>query len=250
MLTGRKSRTGNAQHREYEEMARVPRFIHDRRLLRAAGAACILAGAGLQVARPTLAAVKPDFQTRSFQVVSVGNASLVVKNGAGTQINVTVDPTASLHRRFYGSFSLSNLNQIEPNDRIQMGYRVNGNGGLTAYMIQDYSLQVAHTEVKGLVTGVAADHSSFTYSITQSFGGSNAAFHAGQSVTVYTPNPASIPVTYAQGGPTCGNASCMVSDIYLELYGRSDRPNLNVNDPRSIVQVVKLAPQVVRATSD
>jgi hypothetical protein len=183
-------------------------------------------------------------------VVSVGNASLVVRNGAGTQFNVTVDPTASLHRRFYGSFSLSDLGQIEPSDRIQMGYRGNGSGNLTAYLIQDYSLQIAHSEAKGLVTGVAFDHSSFSLRLTQTFGGSLAAFQAGQTITVYTPSPAGIPVTYAQGGPTCGNASCMASGIYLELYGRSDRPNLNINNPKSIVQVAHNAPQLVHAASD
>jgi hypothetical protein len=42
----------------------------------------------------------------------------------------------------------------------------------------------------------------------------------------------------------------MTSGIYLELYGRSDRPNLNINDPRSNVQVAHNAPQLVQATSD
>jgi hypothetical protein len=88
------------------------------------------------------------------------------------------------------------------------------------------------------------------FKLTQAFGGSLAAFHAGQTVTVYTPNPTHLPVTYAQGGPTCGNASCMVGGIYLEPYGRSDRVNLNIYDPRSIVQVAQFAPQVVHATSD
>jgi len=224
----------------------------NRTLPRLAGIAALLtAGAVLPLSAAAHAApIQHVPSIRNGTVISNSGTTLVVTTHGGGTYTVSFAPTAGLHHRFYGSFSLGNLSQVQTHDQVKLTTQPNGSHALVASFLQDYSVQVAHSEVKGQGVGVAPGNTSFTMKLTAVFGGTNAAFSTGQVITVHTPNPTSTKVTYAQGGPSCGNVSCLTTGVYLEFYGLSDRPNLNINNPQGLVQVQQYTAQVVHATAD
>lgn len=205
-------------------------------------------GAGMGTGTGHAAGVKPSFTPGYFRVVSLQGTTLNVTNEAGQALAVSITPTTSLRHRFGGVFK--DLGEIQTHDRVQLAYNSTGQGTATAYLVQDYSLQGAGTEVQGTVIRVAANHTRFVLTLTAAYGGKGAAFKVGEKIVVDTTNPASVPVTYMQGGPTCGNASCMVTGLTLELYGLSDRPHHLIEQPKAISQVAIGAPQLVHAATD
>ena len=214
------------------------------------GLAALLAAGGLGLGAGTghAAGVKPNFTPGYFRVVSLQGTTLNVTNEAGQALAVSIAPTTSLLHRFGGSFK--DLDEIQTRDRVQLAYNGTGQGTATAYLVQDDSLQGAHTEVQGTVTRVAKNYTRFVLTLTATYGGTDAAFKVGEKIVVDTAHPASVPVTYLQGGPTCGNASCMIAGVTIELYGLSDRPHHLIEQPKSISQVAVGAPQLVHAATD
>src|SRR5262249_41540563 len=174
--------------------------------------AMLTAGLGVVAAAPSHAA---PGATVWGHVVRL--SPLTVFRSDGHTITVNLTPTTTVVRRFDGK---SNPGELEINDYVEITGTSPSRGAMTAGAIQDFSIQVKYTEIRGQVLGIGGAYTSMTLRVTAHESG-QPAFAVGEVVRVdITP---STPVRLPSGA--MGSVQNLRPGMFVQLYGLSDQPN-------------------------
>ena len=148
-------------------------------------------------------------------------ATLTLVTPSG-QITVTVSISTTIVRRFDG---VSALDELSPNDQLQVTGDANGVGSVNASKIEDISIQAAATRLVGLVT--AASPTSITVTVQKDELG-HSPFAVGQSIVLPISSETKIilPSTTAAGATPAATA---IPSATPTTTGTSSAPSIAVN---------------------
>ena len=174
-------------------------------------------------------------------------------------VTVTLSPSAKVVRRYDGKSSFSELNV---NDRVSIwpagaaaapsstagapattGTTPAAGTPVPATLIKDFSIQVADTQIAGLVTNIQPN--ALTVKITAAKNPNVAAFTVGQSITVDITS-----TTTLMAGKTSEPVSSLVPNVsIIRAWGLSDGANGVMLAPRAIHVVPQSAAGQTDATT-
>jgi hypothetical protein len=207
--------------------------------------------ARLNSSRPAAAAVNAG----RFTIVSTScnttagmPSTMVVQPGTtgSAQVTVTISPTTSIVRRYDGK---SNCTELSANDKVQI-WRVRqapaiGAPGatapatpttpLTAARIQDFSIQVAYTEIVGVITAAIASTTTttptvqLTVTVVANKGPKTSAFKVAQIITIDAPATTSVSI-----GKTTETAANLQVGQIIRANGLSDSVTSIMFAPRAL----------------
>lgn len=207
------------------------------RLPGAAGlVALLIGGVGQSLAVPAVAATVSG----AYTVVSVNSnatapavPTIVVERDATSRlITVRVPPGTPVLRRFGGA---SDLTELSAGDRVVITGSGPRGSTIVAGKVQDTSVQMAGTQINGVVRYISRDFSRMSVNVTANEG-AKAAFAVGSTVLVaITP---STPVLYiiAPGAGSNG-VQGLRPGVAITFFGLSDREGRVVLGPHDIKQI-------------